>query len=109
MRLTETITWRDAADLPDADTTVLIEIHPDEDYSEPVFLGFHDGDTWRDVHGEPLQVVAWAEPPVGTRSAGAPAAVKDGLTDTVKDSASRVLDGVQPSDGTSTKGVTDAG
>jgi hypothetical protein len=69
--ITEPITWHvladNPADLPDADTTVLIEIHPDEDYSEPVFMGALDDDTWRDVHGEPLHVVAWADPPAGTR------------------------------------------
>lgn len=64
----ETIEWhRDPADLPDADTTVQIELNPDFDYSEPVFVGFYGDGEWRDVHGEVVEVIAWANMPKGTR------------------------------------------
>lgn len=65
---TEAITWTLASDgPPDADTTVLIELDPATDYSEPVFMGYWDGICWRDVHSVPVQVVAWGDMPKGTR------------------------------------------
>jgi len=68
--ITETIEWhRHPADLPDADTTVLIELDPAFDYSEPVFLGFYGDGVWYDVHGDTVEVVAWAHMPKGTRGA----------------------------------------
>jgi hypothetical protein len=67
--ITETITWHlvSEGDLPDADTTVQIELDPASDYSEPVFLGFWDGNDWRDVHGSKVEVIAWADLPMGTQ------------------------------------------
>lgn len=67
---TNTFPWIDATKkLPDADLTVMIEIDPAFDYSEPVFMGYYDGDgVWRDVHGVEVKVIAWAEPPVGSRA-----------------------------------------
>ena len=53
--------WIDAAHaLPDSDMTVLISA---PDSSEPVWLGFHDGECWRNVEGFPITVTGWAEMP----------------------------------------------
>ncbi len=53
--------WIDAdRALPDSDTTVLIST---PDSSEPVWLGFHDGECWRNVEGFPIAVTGWAEMP----------------------------------------------
>lgn len=61
--LTETITWRDAGpDLPDAELTVLVRT---EGCGEPVWLGFHDGDVWRDTEGAEIAVIRWADLPQG--------------------------------------------
>lgn len=46
--------------LPDADLTVLIATDPAH-HSEPVWLGFHDGEAWREVNGEPAFVTHWQE------------------------------------------------
>lgn len=61
------IDWQEARvdNLPDADTTVLIELDPATEYSDPVFMGYHDGECWRDVHGVQVDVVSWAHPPAG--------------------------------------------
>jgi hypothetical protein len=71
--ITEPLTWHvlaeNPADLPDADLTVVIELDPDSDYSEPVWLGFFDGSGWLDVMGDSVQVIAWAEVPKGTSRA----------------------------------------
>ena len=48
--------------LPDSDTTVLV-FHKDED--EPVGLGFHDGECWRQVDGARAVVSHWAVLPEG--------------------------------------------
>lgn len=59
------IDWRNAAaELPDADATVLVSV-PGAD--EPVWLGWLDGETWRYVDGAEiaLPVQAWAELPGG--------------------------------------------
>jgi hypothetical protein len=53
--------------LPDADTTVMIELDPAGDYGEPVYMGFFDGVIWFDVTGDEVQVIAWANVPKGTR------------------------------------------
>lgn len=78
--ITEPITWHvlaeNPADLPDADLTVMIELDPASDYSEPVFMGSWDGDCWRDVHGVEVAVIAWADVPNGTN--GVPGLVKGG-------------------------------
>ena len=64
----EIIEWTPVAEgLPDPETTVLIELDPDGDASEPVWLGFHDGTGWLDVMGDAVQVVAWAHVPKGIR------------------------------------------
>ena len=46
--------------LPDSDTTVLITTI---DNSEPVWLGYHNGDCWRSVDGSQVSVSHWAEMP----------------------------------------------
>jgi len=59
------VDWKKVADqMPDSDETVLVygpTLDPD------VWLGYHDGECWRDVAGEKLEpVLAWAplpEPP----------------------------------------------
>jgi hypothetical protein len=44
----ENDTWKSVTDeMPDADQTVLVHC-PDAD--EPVWLGFHDGECWRDAN-----------------------------------------------------------
>lgn len=56
--LTETITWIPvSAEMPDADLTVLITV---SDAAEPAWLGYWDGETWRDVDGMPVSVTHWA-------------------------------------------------
>ena len=56
--------WRKVSDeMPDSDQTVLIA-SPAAD-SEPVWLGFHDGEEWRTVEGEPCEVSHWAPMPDG--------------------------------------------
>lgn len=53
--------WNDVRDfLPDSDITIIVH-HPNND--EPVWLGFHDGETWRDVNGEEIAVSHWREMP----------------------------------------------
>jgi hypothetical protein len=46
--------------MPDADEAVMI-YHPAAD--EPVWLGFFDGDDWRDVGGNLADVSHWRELP----------------------------------------------
>lgn len=59
----ELITWHEVAkDMPDADLTVLVRTHGSE---EPVWLGFFDGEVWRDTDGQEITVVRWADMPVG--------------------------------------------
>lgn len=61
----ETITWRAAAtDPPSDDTTVLVSV---TGTSEPVWLGWLDDGTWRDVSSDALAgtVVSWADVPEG--------------------------------------------
>lgn len=54
--------WIDASkELPDAETTVLICI---KDAGEPVWLGYHNGDEWKDVEGMVIEVTHWAEIPL---------------------------------------------
>ncbi len=61
---TETITWHEVAEqMPDADMTVLIRLADDE--SEPVWLGWWDGERWYDALGTVVEMVRWAEMPVG--------------------------------------------
>ena len=44
--------------LPDSDLTVHITLAPGA--SEPVWLGYLDGDTWRDIEGNEVMVTHWA-------------------------------------------------
>lgn len=61
------IKWIDVLDsLPDADRTVLITTIDDD---EPVWIGWLDGDSWRDTLGGKVKVSAWAEFPPPARSA----------------------------------------
>lgn len=62
---TELLTWFPASSPPDADSTVVIELDPASDYSEPVFLGYWSGSEWLDVHNEPVPVLRWANMPTG--------------------------------------------
>lgn len=57
---TETITWMPVGNeqLPDAELTVLITLA--EGSGEPVWLGYFDGEQWRDVEGAMVDVIAWA-------------------------------------------------
>ena len=49
--------------MPDSDTTVLIHAPTS---SEPVWLGFHDGEHWREVSGDIVEGVRhWADLPLG--------------------------------------------
>jgi hypothetical protein len=60
---TELLTWTPVAErLPDDDTTVLICT---TDTAEPVWLGYRDGDDWRDSEGDAVAVTHWAAMPVG--------------------------------------------
>jgi hypothetical protein len=55
--------WRDCAtDPPDSDTTVQIF---DPKSSEPVWLGYLDGDVWRHVDATQASPTHWAEMPEG--------------------------------------------
>lgn len=63
---TETITWNAIADrLPDVDETVLIY---SPGWSEPVWMGWWDGECWRADDGWPMHespACYWAEIPKG--------------------------------------------
>lgn len=53
--------WKDVnKELPDADETVLIATI---DNTEPVWLGYYDGERWLDVEGIPVNVSHWAPMP----------------------------------------------
>jgi hypothetical protein len=54
----EAITLKPVPDKPDSDTTVLLF---DPAASEPVWLGYLDGDTWRFVDGIPAAPTFWSE------------------------------------------------
>jgi hypothetical protein len=49
---------------PDSDTAVLLF---DPAASEPVWLGYLDGDTWRFVDGMPAAPTYWTDVPVGPK------------------------------------------
>lgn len=52
--------------LPDSDTTVLI--YSPTAKSEPVWLGYHDGEDWYTIDHQPTSVTHWQdmpEPPQG--------------------------------------------
>lgn len=62
--LREVLDWHEVAsnDLPDADLTVIVRLRNNE---EPVWLGYCDGHDWRDLDGQPVDVVRWADMPLG--------------------------------------------
>ena len=49
-----------ADDMPDSDATVMIHQPGDAD---PVWIGLHDGDTWRTADGERTEVTHWCHFP----------------------------------------------
>jgi hypothetical protein len=59
---TKTLTWKPVAEKPDSDTTVLLF---DPAASEPVWLGYLDGDTWRFIDGMSAAPTHWAPLPGG--------------------------------------------
>ena len=59
---TEIIAWKPIANPPDSDTTVLLF---DPAASEPVWLGYLDGDTWRLIDGMPAAPTHWSDIPAG--------------------------------------------
>jgi hypothetical protein len=63
--ITETLTWKPVAEPPDHDTTVLLF---DPAASEPVWLGYLDGDAWRFVDGMPATPTHWASLPGGPKA-----------------------------------------
>ncbi|MDP9990893.1 hypothetical protein J2W28_002063 [Variovorax boronicumulans] len=55
----EVIVWTPVEqELPDSDLTVMITLAPGSD--EPTWLGYHDGEKWRDVDGMVVEVAYWA-------------------------------------------------
>jgi len=57
----EVVTWVSVAtEKPDADTTVHITLDP-ETSNEPVWLGYFDGEVWRDTEGREVRVLYWAQ------------------------------------------------
>lgn len=63
MMLTETITWHPVAEgLPDDGIAVLVAT---KNCEEPVWLGFLDGEQWRDVDATAIEVTHWADIPKG--------------------------------------------
>ncbi|WP_198086637.1 hypothetical protein [Variovorax sp. E3] len=55
----EVVVWTPVEDgLPDADLTVNIMLTAESD--EPIWLGYYDGEMWRDIEGMPVDVVAWS-------------------------------------------------
>jgi hypothetical protein len=60
--ITETITWKPVAEPPDSDMTVLLF---DPAASEPIWLGYLDGDTWRFIDCMPAEPTHWADMPKG--------------------------------------------
>lgn len=46
--------------LPDSDTTVMVCIRGND---EPVWMGFHDGETWFSVDAMPIDATHWADLP----------------------------------------------
>jgi len=68
--LTVAVVWHDAEyELPDSDTTVLLHCPQS---SDPIWFGYHDGETWRSVdnekHAEGV-VTHWADLPAPPRKA----------------------------------------
>lgn len=56
--------WTRVTDgMPDADIMVLIAIPDGDDHSEPVWLGYTDGELWNTAEGMPVRVSHWREMP----------------------------------------------
>jgi hypothetical protein len=49
--------------LPDADTVVVVAISMRDRWSEPVWLGYLDGNDWRTVEGDVIHPTHWRELP----------------------------------------------
>lgn len=64
--LAEAITWKAAADLPDADSTVMLF---DPAASEPVWPGYYDGERWLYADGMPAAPTHYADMLKGPRDA----------------------------------------
>ena len=67
---TETITWHEVTTdtLPDAETTVLMQVREHDGDSTEVITGWLGEQDWCDITGYPVQahrVVAWADVPAG--------------------------------------------
>jgi hypothetical protein len=65
--VSETINWISVAgQMPDDDTTILVRTTSD---SEPVWLGYHDGEDWITVCGKYFkdEITHWAEMPGGPK------------------------------------------
>lgn len=58
MKTSEVIQWIPVSELPDAEITVLLF---SKETSDPVWLGYHDGDEWRYVDGFFATPTFWAE------------------------------------------------
>lgn len=64
--LIESKRWRPGTEPPDTDLTVMVHVDCDAcDWSEPVWIGFHDGEVWRAVGAEEIVVLHWAPMPEG--------------------------------------------
>lgn len=63
-RVRDILDWHEVADgdFPDADLTVIVRTRGCE---EPVWLGFWDGEEWRDSEGQPIDVIRWTDMPKG--------------------------------------------
>lgn len=59
---TEILTWHPVSSPPDSDTTVLLF---DPAASEPEWLGYLDGETWRFVDAMPATPTHWAALTIG--------------------------------------------
>ena len=58
--------WKSVEEeLPDADTTVLVCT---EDCAEPVWLGYYDGEVWRDIDSLPIKVTRWCDLPESAKA-----------------------------------------
>ncbi|MEY8688358.1 MAG: hypothetical protein AB9M53_00580 [Leptothrix sp. (in: b-proteobacteria)] len=60
---TEAIDWQPISRMPDCDLTLLVSLRDD---TEPVWLGYFDGEDWRNATDGGLfagHVIAWADMP----------------------------------------------
>lgn len=71
---TEQITWHElpADGMPDAETTVMLEVRDLDGHGSDVVTGWLADSGWVDIGGLPVnaeRVTAWAELPAGTATA----------------------------------------